>query len=202
MTGVSRQINFFTKIGTPVPWVEIYTVQRKRIFVNLGSAQCLAACSFPVICRAFVYPGSCPRISHRQARWLGWKTSPKFIWCQNIHTTTRRKWPNFGCHFHYQDNGTRFRHHCTSIAHPIQIACVMLAIARTKVWTTFFEIIIESSYNNKTTTNTTKMAQWPNLSLIYILKFIIYIFPPPHRHHPVPFVLCLHKLVHPSRWFQ
>ena len=142
------------------------------------------------------------KISHRKALWLVWKPPPKVIWCQKLHTTTQRKWPNSGCHFHYQDNGNMFCYHCASIMHPIQIVCVMLVIACTKVWMTFFQIWIESSYNNMTTINMMTMSQWPNLSLIYILKIILYILPPPQRRHPVPFIQCIRKLVHSSRWFE
>ena len=46
----------------------------------------------------------------------------------------------------------------------------MLAILRTNVLMTFFEISIYSSYNNTTTINKTTMAQWLNLSITYIFK--------------------------------
>ena len=35
-----------------------------------------------------------------------------------------------------------------------------------------------------------------NLSLIYVFKSIIYIILPPHRHHPIPFIICLRKFIH------
>ena len=77
---------------------------------------------------------------------LAWlEAFPQSHLISKLHTTTRLHWTNFGCHFHYQDNGTTFCYHCASILHPIQIACVVLEIARTKVWMTFFEIWIESS---------------------------------------------------------
>ena len=83
-----------------------------------------------------------------------------------------------------------------------QIEYVVLSIVHTNVWMTFFEIWIDSSYNNTTKINTTTMTQWPSLSLIYIFQNIHYIFPPTHCHHPVQFGPYLHMLVHPSHWFQ
>ena len=137
----------------------------------------------------FVYPGSCPRISHCQVIWLGWKPSPKVIWCQK--PKTRRQWPNFGCNSHYQDNGTIFVHHCVSIAHRIQIVCVMLVIARTKVWITFFwifnRIIIQQHGNNKHDYNGPMDQLW----MLFSLSRQCYQVFPPLRIHCTPYSNCM-----------
>ena len=104
----------------------------------------------------------CPQIFLCQALWFGWKPSPKVIWCQKLHTSTQWRWPNFGCHFHYRDNGTRFCQYWTSFLKTIQISCAILAILCTNVWMTFIEIWIESPYSNTTTINTTTTSQFPN----------------------------------------
>ena len=90
--------------------------------------------------------------------------------------------------------------HFASIAHSIQIACVMLEIAYTKVLMECFDILIESSYKFTTTANTKIMYQCtPKVSPSYHHSFHIQlgnIIPPNHCHRHVTFFICLHKLVH------
>ena len=103
----------------------------------------------PCFCISELLSSNIPPSSSR----LGWNPSPKVIWCQKLRTATRQQYPKFGCHFRYQNNGTRFCHLCASIVHPIQNACVMLELARTNVWMTFFfnlnRVIIQKHDNDK-----------------------------------------------------
>ena len=52
-----------------------------------------------------------------------------------------------------QSYGTRFCHHCVSIAHRTQITCIVLVMARTKVWMTFLKfegtLTVSGKFDNR-----------------------------------------------------
>ena len=110
-----------------------YNASCKRIFRNPGGAYHLAASPFPTIRCSFVYPGSCTQMYNHQARRISWNPLPKSFDVKNFIEQHDDNGPTWDAIFIIKAMVPSF----ATIAQPIQIARVRLAIAHTKVWMTF-----------------------------------------------------------------